>query len=321
MDALAMLSPFTLDVLLMILVIVVKMILTAVSPHQPMRLFNLYCKRLADKVNKPSNSANQQQLAGVLALVISVTPILIITWLFEDFVLVPELWQAFILYICLGGIGIFTASKNIAKQLTANQKYEAKESLKPFVLRETSNLSSLGLTKATIEIQVLTLSQQLIGVCFYFLLLGPVGVLMYRLSLEAHYAWNTKQPTFVAFGKGVASWSNLLQYLPNRLFALCLLLTTVGHNALLNWRLSIGYFFQANNSVLLNLLALALGCKLGGVAMYQGEKIRKTAFNDHGKQPEVTDIIHASARLKQALILCAIVLVITVIFANLTISK
>ena len=50
-------------------------------------------------------------------------------------------------------------------------------------------------------------------------------------------------------------------------------------------------------------MALVLGCKLGGPAMYNGEKKQRPRFNDHGKQPEITDIIHASTRISLTLVL------------------
>ena len=50
-------------------------------------------------------------------------------------------------------------------------------------------------------------------------------------------------------------------------------------------------------------MSLGLAIKLSGVAMYGGSKVRKASFNDHARQPQATDIIHASKRVNYALYL------------------
>ncbi len=312
MDNFPEITSFTISVLIVFVVILAKAAITHIVSHEPLRFFRFYCQRLAGKVNKSDNSAKQQKIAGLLAFTITIIPLLIIVWLFSDFILIPWLWSALLLYISLGGIGIFARAKAIAKSLAANQNYEAKQALKPYLLRESDNLSSLGLTKAAIEMQLLHSSQQLVGVCCYFLIAGPLGALAYRLLLETHYSWNIKQQRFKFFGLYINKLSNLSQWLPSKLMAMALLVNTIGQSAYLNWQLTKAYFFKINNSMILHLLALSLGCKLGGVAMYQGEKLRKVSYNERGKQPEITDIIHASTRIKQALLLLTIALIVTV---------
>jgi adenosylcobinamide-phosphate synthase len=58
----------------------------------------------------------------------------------------------------------------------------------------------------------------------------------------------------------------------------------------------------------MNCLALSLQTKLGGVAMYDGIKCRKISFNEQGRQPEPSDIIHANKQIKRPLFLGSIAL-------------
>ena len=125
-----------------------------------------------------------------------------------------------------------------------------------------------------------------------------------------HYAWNIKIYRFVHFGAAVNHIIKLLQWLPSRIFALLLLLGTVGQNTLLYWRLIRGKFFQTNNNILLHILSLGLEIKLSGVAMYSGNKVRKASFNDHARQPQTTDIIHASKRINYALYILVLLLLL-----------
>jgi adenosylcobinamide-phosphate synthase len=290
-------------VITLLLVIALKALVSQFITQQHLAFFNFYCQRLADKVSKPSNSARQQNISGLIAILITLLPIVAILWLFEVFIEIQWLWQAFLLYFALGNFGLTTTNKAVARELVANNSYQAKQKIAPLLLRDTEQMSPLGISKACIETQVLKSSQLLVCVGFYFIFFGPLAAFAFRLLLEMHYAWNIKIYRFVHFGATINHIVNLLQWLPSRIFALVILLGTVGQNTLLYWRLIRGKFFQTNNSILLHILSLGLAIKLSGVAMYGGSKVRKASFNDHARQPQATDIIHASKRVNYALYL------------------
>ncbi|ASP47479.1 cobalamin biosynthesis protein CobD/CbiB [Cognaticolwellia beringensis] len=297
----------------LLLLIALKAIIGQFITQQPLAFFNFYCQRLADKVNKQTNSSRQQNISGLIAVLVTLIPIIAILWLFEVFIEVQWLWHALLLYFALGSFGLTKTNKNIARELVANNNYQAKQKVAPLLLRDTEQLSPLGISKACIEMQVLRSSQLLVCVGFYFLFFGPLAALAFRLLLEMHYAWNIKMYRFVHFGAAVNYIVKLLQWLPSRLFSLLLLIGTVGQNTLLYWRLIRGKFFQLDNGILLHVLALGLEIKLSGVAMYNGSKVRKTSFNDHARQPQATDIIHASKRINYALyILILLVMLLAV---------
>ncbi|MGB1263670.1 MAG: cobalamin biosynthesis protein CobD/CbiB [Cognaticolwellia sp.] len=299
----------------LLLLIALKAVIGQFVTQHPLAFFNFYCQRLADKVNKPSNSPRQQNISGLIAIIVTLTPLLVILWLFEAFIAVHWLWQALLLYIALGSFDLGRASKAVARELVANNNYQAKQKLAPLLLRDTEQLSALGISKACIEMQILRSSQLLVCVGFYYLIFGPLAALAFRLLLEMHYAWNIKLQRFSHFGAAVNHIVKLLQWLPSRLFALLLLLGTVGQNTLLYWRLIRGKFFQIDNNILLHVLALGLEIRLSGVAMYNGNKVRKASFNDSARQPQATDIIHARKRINYALYLCILLIMMLAIIS------
>ncbi|NQY34844.1 MAG: cobalamin biosynthesis protein [Alteromonadaceae bacterium] len=296
------LNTFSYSVTILLSVILVKALISSFHIHEPLTFFRFYCDRLADKVSKTSSSKSQQSISGLVSIIVSLAPLLIIIWLFEAFVTVKWLWQSMLLYIAVGGFGLTSRTKNIAIALTANQKYLAKQTIQPLVLRDTSSLSNMGISKTCIEMQLLQTLQQGFIVCFYFLIAGPLAALTYRLLLEMHYSWNVKCERFAFFGAHCKQIVSILQWLPVRLFTLILLFGSLGKNFILFWRLIQKHILKLNNDVLLHCLALNLGIRLGGVAMYDGIKLRRTAFNDQAKQPEPSDIIYASRHIKQVLI-------------------
>lgn len=297
------LSSFSYQLLILFVVIVCKSTISHFIQHEPLQFFQFYCQKLSDKVNKTQNTPQQQTIAGAVAILVTLVPIAIILYLFEAFIEVEILWQALLLYLAIDSFGITHISKTIAQALVAKQNYLAKQTLKPLVLRETEPLSSLGLSKGCIEMQLLRTLQQGYAVAIIFLIGGPLAAISYRLLLEMHYCWNTKLVTYRYFGLYSKHLINILQWVPVRIYALLLLFTSIGKNFTLFWRLSKQHFFQLNNNIALLLLALTLEIKLGGVALYTEpnqtkQKLRKASFNDLARQPQITDIIHASNKIK-----------------------
>ncbi|MDX2367416.1 MAG: cobalamin biosynthesis protein [Colwellia sp.] len=312
------LSSFSYQLLILLVVIGCKATVSHFTHHEPLRFFQFYCQKLSDKVNKPQNSPQQQTIAGLISVLVTLLPISIILYLFEAFIEVNVLWQALLLYIAIGSFGLAHINKTIAQALVAKQNYFAKQTLKPWVLRETESLSSLGLSKSSIEMQLLRTLQQGYAVAIIFLIGGPLAAISYRLLLEMHYCWNTKLASYKYFGLYSKRLINLLQWLPVRIFSLLLLFTSIGNNFVLFWRLSKQHFFQLDNNIALLLSALNLEIKLGGVALYddknQGkQKLRKVSFNDLARQPQITDIIHASNKIK-SIIFLSLFLIIFIAF-------
>ncbi len=301
MTVLSELTPFSIQVLILMAVFVIKSAISHFVAHEPLRFFQFYCLQLGNKVNKSQNSTQQQTIAGLVALLVTLVPIAIILWLFADFVAVDYLWQALLLYIALGSLNLAQINKSIAQAIVAKQSYLAKQTLKPWLLRETEQLSSVGLSKAAIEMQLLRSAQQVYVVGFLFIGFGPLAALSYRLILEMHYCWNSKLPKFKHFGFYSQIFVQLIQWLPNRLMALLILFSTLGRGGALSWRLMRGHFFKLNNNFIIGVHAFSLAIRLGGVAMYNKDKLRKAAFNDLAKQPEARDIIKASNKINFAI--------------------
>jgi adenosylcobinamide-phosphate synthase len=296
------LTAFSYQILILLITLISKSVISHFVPHEPLRFFQFYCEKLSDKVNKPQNSPKQQTISGLVAIIVTLVPIAVILYLFEAFIAVDYLWQGLLLYLALGSFGLAKINKSIAQAIVAKQNYVAKQTLQPWVLRETEPLSSLGLSKTAIEMMLLRTLQQGYCVAVIFLLLGPLAALLFRLLLEMHYSWNNKLTRFAYFGKYSQKIVNLLQWLPVRLFSLLILFTSLGKNFLLFWRLSKKHFFKLDNTIALLLVALSLEVRLGGVAMYNNAdsantKLRKVSVNDLARQPQVTDIIHANNKI------------------------
>jgi len=77
-----------------------------------------------------------------------------------------------------------------------------------------------------------------------------------------------------------------------------------------------------NNNIIINYLSYILNIKLGGVAMYNKNKVQRLSFNEQGQQPQAKDIIAAINQLNLVMILSfgiviSIISVIAILVANI----
>lgn len=310
------------NILVFLVVVLLKVFSNKVSPsltqQQIFTFYRFYCQQLAAKVNKDKNSNSQRKIAGFIATIITITPLVIIVWLFEEFIAVPAIWQAILLFVSLGTFNLNNICKEVATHLASQDKYQAKQYISPWLSRDSEQLSAIGISKACIEMLILRKFQQQFSVGCFFIFIGPLAALSYRLLLETHYTWNIKHHQFTFFGRFINQTVNLLQWLPSRIFLLLLMLTSINHSILLFWRLVKGLFFKANNSIIVAYLSYILELRLGGVAMYSKNKVRRLSFNDQGQQPQAKDIIAAVKQLNLVMTLaCGILISIVALIAIL----
>jgi adenosylcobinamide-phosphate synthase len=310
-------QPWLVTVTSLFLVILLKYLLVRYIPHQPLLPMQIYCRLLANKVNKAENSPQQQNIAGVIASLITLLPLICILWLFENLVAILALWHALLLYFALDSMSLQRQNTLLVNKLSSKQNEQAKRLLQPYLLRKTDNLSSTGLCKAAIEMQLLRTINGLFSVSILFLLFGGLAAISFRLLLELHYSWNVKRQQFQRFGWLAKQGVELINWLPCRLFSLLLVLGQINTNALILVRAIAKDIFRLNSDLALHILALQLQCKLGGVAMYDGIKLRRIVFNDLGHQPESRDVLLANRRINQIIIFSASSLVLFTLLSML----
>ena len=314
------------NMIVLLAVVMLKILFSKLSPSIKQQAFfsfyRFYCQQLAEKVNKEKNSNTQRKIAGFIATLITITPLVIIVWLFAAFIAVPIIWQCILLFVALGSFNLNPLGRNVAKTLAAHDKYQAKQLITPWLFRDTEQLSPIGISKACIEMIALRKLQQHFIVGCYFIFIGPLAALTFRLLLETHYSWNIKQHKFYDFGRFINVITNILQWLPSRLFLMLLIFTSINQSTLLFWRLIKKQFFMINNNIIINYLSYILNIKLGGVAMYNKNKVQRLSFNEQGQQPQAKDIIAAINQLNLVMILSfgiviSIISVIAILVANI----
>ncbi|MDF2178506.1 cobalamin biosynthesis protein [Aliiglaciecola sp. CAU 1673] len=258
---------------IVLLVVLVEKLWVWPDKYHPLSFFRLLASRMADKVHPGLNhTPYQQRLSGSLAPLVLLTPILVCIGLFIGLAEYPQFFDALLLYIAIRFQPVPKAMRHVQSALAVNKKALARDKSRALLLRETELLTSMGLSKAVVESAVKRFLYQFCTPLFWFLLLGGVGALAYRLLYEFSQVWNIKQRRFVHFGAPISWLCRVFQWLPVRLGLLTLMAAENLTGAIrARKRLAKGVGQQTR---LLAYAGGALGIELGGPAIYDGVKRR-----------------------------------------------
>jgi adenosylcobinamide-phosphate synthase len=281
----------------------------------PIAFFRFICQRMASKVLPAEQQTQQHFISGTLALMLLIGPTIIIIYLVHAFASYPWLFDIIILYVALQYSATKRSIDKIESALLEQKKQLAKDQLQPLVLRNTHALSSIGIAKASIESATLRISYQQISVMFWFICIGPIFALTYRLCYEVSQSWNIKLKQFHRFGWLAAKLCALLQWPPTRLYAviLALLSLSMPFKIFTKRLLSLQGLSQTNGSYLLSAMGLVLNKHMSGPVMYDLRKYRREKYlGEH--EPQISDINAAqSANTKAAITMIVLMLVISLI--------
>ncbi|GMQ45527.1 cobalamin biosynthesis family protein [Vibrio sp. 10N] len=240
----------------------------------PVRFWQRSLTHIANKVNSPVTSAQQQQLSGVLALMLVLLPTWAVLMALQSLVWKVEFYQLALLLLAVEWRGNELFTRHFIDALAKEDKSSARHLLASRVNRETASLSLLGLGKAGAESVIMGYARNVIGVLFWFGVAGGIGALMYRLCSELARNWSPNRPGYHTFGKPAARLFTLIDYIPQKLFSITVLLgmpiktvqdtlsqAKAWSNRATNW-LICGY-------------ANRFGLALGGPAIYGDEKLQR----------------------------------------------
>lgn len=183
--------------------------------------------------------------------------------------------------------------------------------------RDTDQMEQDDICRATLESASENLSDSVVAPLFWFALLGPIGLLIYRTTntLDAMVGHRTER--YEQFGKATARIDDALNFVPARLCALAILhhehlkeYPTLAPDARLHPSVNAGWPEAA--------MSRRLGVVFGGKMYEKGQLVQTAMMNARARQPTPNDIdrcitIMNTAYLK-GIALLAIVLLMRIIF-------
>jgi adenosylcobinamide-phosphate synthase len=273
------------SILIVWLALLIERLVPISSRIDPLGFFKFVCQQMANKLIKRGYTQQQLVISGSLALFVLLSPLLIIVYLLQSFASYQWLFDTILLWL------LFQYSQDInsfcksMEALKTSKKQLAKNLMQEKLLRNTQNLSPLGLTKASVESIFLRYNHQQLTIIICYILLGPVAALGYRLCYETHQAWNIKHERFEVFGRLANMLTRAFQVFPSILLSISFVALSTP-SALAHfckqkqmWALLKNVILgHGNQSMLLFSLAYGLKVKIGGPVIYGKTKYTRPRF-------------------------------------------
>lgn len=268
-----LLSEQLLPFLLLLLVLAVERFLPWPDKYHPLSFIKALAAGMANKVlTTDEQSIGQQKLSGSLAIFVLLLPIVAMLGVLKYLSQYPIFFETLMLLVALRFQNIVKQTHKVKNALQVQKKMLARHALSRIVLRDTDKMSAMGMVKANVEALLLRFSFEYCAVIFWYWLTGGAGALIYRMVYELSLCWNNKLTRFAHFGLPVRYLVNLLQWIPNKLAVISVLIAVDIHQGVkaLFQRTS----YQCEHLFILNVCGASLGVQLGGPAIYQQKKVR-----------------------------------------------
>jgi adenosylcobinamide-phosphate synthase len=206
--------------------------------YHPLVLFGNIASWLERRLNTSKSRIN-----GVFAaFVVMAIPVF---WVFYLQYFLLNIWlqsglNIAVLYFVIGWQSMKQHALAISNPLLNNDLENARFHLSMIVSRDTSQMSESQMVGSTIESILENGHDCVFASLFWFLVLGPAGALLHRLSNTLDAMWGYKNERYLQFGWFAARLDDVLGYLPARLTGLSYALSGNSKAALVSWRKQMG---------------------------------------------------------------------------------
>jgi len=213
-------------------------------------------------------------------------------------------------------LAIIGSTTIASKMLYASIKdiIENPSNIKYLVSRDTKDLSSSDINKASIETYAENLSDGVIAPLFYMLLFGLLGAFIYKAINTLDSMVGYRKTKYENFGKVSAVLDDISNYIPSRITALIIAILSFSYNAMINIK-NYGHLHDSPNAGYpISALAGVCDISLGGDTIYEG-KLKEKAYFGNGSKNITTEHIKKALRFQVRLdVFVIVVLSIAILF-------
>ena len=208
------------------------------------------------------------------------------------------------------------ASMKVCRSLEAGDLEAARHHVSMIVGRDTEKLDQEGIVKAAVETVAENTSDGVTAPLFYLALGGPCAGWVYKAVSTMDSMIGYRNERYLFFGRAAARMDDVLNYLPSRISAVLMILSSYlcgfdGKGAARIWRRDRRNHKSPNSAQTESVCAGALGLRLAGPASYFGKIVEKPYIGDDVRRPEPADIRRAN-RLLYGTAVLSLILFLTV---------
>lgn len=251
---------------------------------------------------------------GVIAVLLILTVYWGTAWMLH-FLFIWNLWigmavSTVLVFYCLAGTTLINEVKMVFLA-AARSLEEGRRQVARIVGRDTSELTEQEVRTAALETLAENLSDGVIAPLFWYLLLGVPGMLAYKMVNTLDSMIGYKNERYLQFGCIAARLDDVANYVPARLTALLMVLST-GRLGVLSVVVKYGNQHASPNSGYPeSALAGILNCRFGGSHNYFGELVYKPFIGENERLLGMCDMVKA-VRVNERAEILMVMLVIAV---------
>jgi adenosylcobinamide-phosphate synthase len=160
-------------------------------------------------------------------------------------------FDVLVLYLCLDVHRLSKTANAVSVALESSDFDEADEKLRELTGKGVPEKSEANIARASVVGVLKQGNSLIVSPVFWFILLGPVGAVLQRLSCVLDSLWGHRYERFADFGWAAARFDDLMGWVPARITALSYALMGSFEDALHCWRKRVGVWSDINSGPLL----------------------------------------------------------------------
>lgn len=266
------------------------------------------------------NKGTHRKLKGALLATVLIVLIFVATWFLRNGIplLLLILLDTLIIFYCLAGTTLICEVRQVFLALDRSLD-DGRRQVARIVGRDTNSLSAQEVRTAALETLAENLSDGVIAPLFWLLLLGPAGMLTYKMvnTLDSMIGYKTER--YKDFGCWAAHIDDVANYIPARLTALFMVIVA-GKPQLLRfvWRNGRNHA-SPNSGYPEAALAGILDCRFGGPHHYFGQLFDKPYIGTNPR-PLTTADMRVAVRVNRGAEI-TMILITTIVFLTIHLWK
>lgn len=280
-----------------------------VEQWRPLRTGNRIYVGFARYVNRIGQNFNAGQYRdGVISWLLAIVPLALLTFavyavLRQVSGLLALAWNIAVLYLALGFRQFSHFYNDIVIALRAGDLMRAREILALWRGESARELPPAEIARVAIELGLVRSHRHVFGVMAWFIVLGAVGAIAYRLAALLADRWGGATAAGAdPFGQFARRAFHVIDWVPVRLTAFSFAMTGDFTGAIECWRAQAATWRSRSQGILLASAAGALGVKLGGVLHEESGIIYRPQLGD-GDEADIDYMEAAVGLIWRALVL------------------
>lgn len=233
---------------------------------------------------------------GVAAVLLILAVYGVTAWMLH-FLFARNVWlgtavSALLIFYCLAGTTLINEVKMVF--VTVDRSLEdGRKQVARIVGRDTSELTAQEVRTAALETLAENLSDGVIAPLFWYLLLGVPGMLAYKMVNTLDSMIGYKNERYLQFGCVAAHIDDVANYIPARLTAWLMILSSGRWRAWSVVRKYANCHASPNSGYPESALAGILDCRFGGPHNYFGELVYKPFIGENDRPLKMGDMVKA----------------------------